>query len=105
MRSSGKVLKEFENLRKALFDNEISHVVFMRDGKCEILYTKKYVDKLETKLQQKENIIKEVREYATQHMTKLAKRKGINGEENGAIYVAVSDLLEILDKEKQNENI
>lgn len=63
MRTSGKVLKDFENLRKALFDEEISHMAFMRDGKVEILYTQKYIDKLEDQLQQKENIIKEVREY------------------------------------------
>ena len=63
MRTSGKVLKDFENLRKALFDEEISHIAFIRDGKVEILYTQKYVDKLENQLQQKENVIKDVREY------------------------------------------
>lgn len=47
------------------------------------------------------SIIKEVREYIEEHMMEVAKIKGINGEENGAIYVAVADLLEILDKEKE----
>lgn len=63
MRTSGKVLKDFENLRKSMFDAKISHMAFVRDGKIEILYTQEYVDKLEEQLQQKENIIKEVREY------------------------------------------
>ena len=43
----------------------------------------------------------DIKEYIEEHMMEVAKRKGINGEENGAIYVAVADLLEILDKEKE----
>ena len=90
MRTSGKVLKDFENLRKALFDEEISHMAFMRDGKVEILYTQKYVDKLEKQLQQKENIIKEVRELAN----KITKKYW---SDDGRAIVA-EKILEILDK-------
>lgn len=59
MRTSGKVIKEFESFRKALFEEEISHFAFMRDGKCEILYTQKYVDKLENEIDKlkKENAV------------------------------------------------
>ena len=59
---------------------------------------KKTIVKQDEEIERLKSIIKEVREYATQHMMELAKRKGINGEENGAIYVAVADLVEILDK-------
>ena len=58
MRTSGKVLKDFESLRKALFNEEISHLAFMRDGKPEILYTQKYVDKLEQETERLNNELK-----------------------------------------------
>lgn len=48
------------------------------------------------------SIIKEVREYTNKMMT-LAERKGKKGEENGALYVAVADILEILDKDSDNK--
>ena len=103
MRTSGEVLKDFEKLRKSLFDEEISHLAFIRDGKVQILYTQKYVDKLEQKLQQKENIIKEAREYI---MTELITEWDIKNDG----YVSGSDLpayaitpiLEILDKENKD---
>lgn len=91
MRTSGKVLKDFENLRKALFDEEISHLAFMRDGKVEILYTQKYVDKLEDQLQQKENIIKEVREY-------IEERRKYKGEPFYLDEIQTEIVCEILDK-------
>lgn len=93
MRTSGKILKDFENLRKALFDEEISHMAFMRDGKVEILYTQKYVDKLEEQLQQKEDIIQEVREYINDNVFHSK-----NQEEQELYDIA---LLEILDKENK----
>ena len=41
----------------------VSHIAYFRtDGGSSKLYTQEYVDDLQTKLQQKENIIKEVRE-------------------------------------------
>lgn len=94
MRTSGKVLKDFENLRKSLFDEEISHIAFMRDSKVEILYTQKYVDKLENQLQQKENIIREIREYIETHWA-------CNEEQQVYLYELDDrkELLEILDKE------
>ncbi len=85
MRTSGKVLKEFESFRKALFDAEISHMAFMRDGKCKILYTQKYVDKLENEIERLQNIIKEVREYIANSF--------ITGDE-----IFRTEILEILDK-------
>ena len=66
MRTSGEVLKDFEKLRKSLFDEEISHLAFIKDGKVQILYTQKYVDKLEDQLQQKENIINELEKWLEQ---------------------------------------
>ena len=63
MRTSGKVLKDFDNLRKALFDEKISHIAFMRDGKVEILYTQKYVDKLEQEIERLNNIVAELEKY------------------------------------------
>jgi len=85
VRTSGKVLKEFESFRKALFDAEISHMAFMRDGKCKILYTQKYVDKLENEIERLQNIIKEVREYIANSF--------ITGDE-----IFRTEILEILDK-------
>lgn len=110
MRTSGKVLKDFENLRKALFDEEISHMAFMRDGKVEILYTQKYVDKLEDQLQQKESIIKEVREYITSYESIETMQQFDHNKNNKDLdystmdemtrrYMIVHDkVLEILDK-------
>ena len=61
---------------------------------------KKLLKKKQKEIERLNNIIKEVREYTNKMMT-LAERKGKNGEENGALYVAVADILEILDKENK----
>ena len=50
-----------------------------------------YTKQLEYKLQQKENIIKEVREYIEKDMEKYG----------GDIYITCKDILEILDKGKE----
>lgn len=95
MRTSGKVLKEFESFRKALFDAEISHMAFMRDGKCKILYTQKYVDKLENEIERLQNIIKEVREYIKQSGQYLEDIKRFKVDVLEPNYL---DILKILDK-------
>ena len=78
MRTSGKVLKDFENLRKSLFDEEISHMAFVRDGKVEILYTQKYVDKLEQETERLNNIINELEKTLEEEREKDRPRDDYN---------------------------
>lgn len=83
-------------MSKSLADNPF--ITEAKDKNGDSWYHQIVLELKDKEIERLKSIIKEVREYATQHMMELAKRKGINGEENGAIYVAVADLVEILDK-------
>lgn len=65
----------------------VSHIAYFRtDGGSSKLYTQEYVDDLQKQLQQKENIIKEVKEYC---------------ENNKEFTDRLNDILEILEKENK----
>lgn len=49
-RSSGKTIKAYEDINKYLFEHKVEHLAFIREGKVEILYTQKYVDKLQQRI-------------------------------------------------------
>ena len=63
-------------------------------------YTQKYVDDLQNKLQQKENIIKEVREYIEEHKQKGYREPMSNDYTfwNELNDNEIKQILEILDK-------
>lgn len=89
--------KTYELLNTPKFRN----YVYDFDGKgnyCE--YIDEYevkIDELQTQLQQKENIIKEVREYIKEHSTTI-NFKTMRADYN----LNMNELLEILDKEEVN---
>lgn len=87
------------NYTEMLFNRDERLVNLLNQAVSKNLELIEEINNREDEIERLHSIIKEVREYATQHMMELAKRKGINGEENGAIYVAVADLVEILDKD------
>ena len=73
----------------------VSRIVYFKtDGGWTKLYTQEYVDNLQNKLQQKENIIKEVRKYIKEHSTTI-NFKTMRADYN----LNMNELLEILDKE------
>ena len=68
-------------------ETRVSHIAYFRtDGGSSKLYTQEYVDDLQKQLQQKENIIKEVKEYC---------------ENNKEFTDRLNDILEILEKENK----
>lgn len=54
-------------------------------------YTQEYVDKLQTQLQQKENIIKEVREYIKYQLENLDFEKDRKAKMLGAMVLVILD--------------
>ena len=74
----------------------------VKDGLTTMDVLKEENKELKEEIERLNNIIKEVREYTNKMMT-LAERKRKKGEENGALYVAVADILEILDREILND--
>ncbi|MBO7733011.1 MAG: hypothetical protein J6S67_10670 [Methanobrevibacter sp.] len=75
-----------EEIKKLAKEEFINNVMEQLDST--LIFT--YIQNLETQLQQKENIIKEVREYFKNHTLKY----------DDIMIIKPSDVLEILDKEK-----
>ena len=67
----------------------------------EITYLLEYIEMLEDRRKQNvkyEKIIDKIKGEYIDHLRKLAEIKGKNGEENGALYVAIANLLELLEE-------
>lgn len=81
----------------------VSHIAYFRtDGGSSKLYTQEYVDDLQKQLQQKENIIKEVREYIKEHLEREYFDYDIL-EANTIYNRDLYKVLEILDKVEENK--
>ena len=77
-----------EEIKKLAKEEFINNVMEQLDST--LIFT--YIQNLETQLQQKENIIKEVREYFKNHTLKY----------DDIMIIKPSDVLEILDKEGED---
>jgi hypothetical protein len=98
-----------ENDRSALtiskvLNNNMYIMATLTDGSADVIIL--MLDELNKELQQKENIIKKIREYI-ENTPKIVRSIYLRDKESNFVFIekeVKKELLEILDKENNNEN-